>query len=92
MAQVPDDLLGFPATPGVVDVLEGRLCAPNGVFSCAYHPLQCLAVNMWNLMNQSYHLECGTLRRTLLPIQQPFCCKIQPKIASHCGSTSTCLW
>ena len=33
VAEVLDDLLGLPATPGVVGVLEGRQCAPNGTFA-----------------------------------------------------------
>ena len=44
MAEVPDLLLGLPATPGVVGVLEGRQCAHNSAFGCVYHPLKSLAV------------------------------------------------
>ena len=44
MAGVPDDHLGLPATPGVVGVLLGRRCAPNGEFDCTYHPLKRLTV------------------------------------------------
>ena len=29
VAEVLDDLLGLPMTPGAVDVLEGRQCAPG---------------------------------------------------------------
>jgi hypothetical protein len=31
LAEVLDDLLGLPVTPGVVDVLKGRQCAPGDV-------------------------------------------------------------
>ena len=44
MAEVPDVILRLPATPGVVGVLEGRQCAPNGAFGCVYHNLKRLAV------------------------------------------------
>ena len=33
VAELPDDNLSLPATPGVVGVLEGRQCAPNGGLS-----------------------------------------------------------
>lgn len=32
VAEVPDERLGLPAIPGVVGLLEGRQCAPNGAF------------------------------------------------------------
>ena len=32
MAEILDDLLGLPVTPGAVDVLEGRQYVPGDVF------------------------------------------------------------
>ena len=40
MAEVLDDLLGPPVTPGVVDVLEGRQCTPSGPLGEPRHPLE----------------------------------------------------
>ena len=40
MAQVVvvlDDLLSLPVTPGAVDVLEGRQCAPGDAFGRPHH-------------------------------------------------------
>ena len=33
VAEVLDDLLGLPVTPGAVEVLEGRQCAPGDVWA-----------------------------------------------------------
>ena len=43
MAQVVvvlDDLFGLPGTSGVVDVLEGRQCAPSDALGRPQHPLE----------------------------------------------------
>ena len=40
MAEVVDGLLGLPVTPGAVDVLEGRQCAPSDVGLTAPSPLE----------------------------------------------------
>ena len=44
VAEVLDDLLGLPVTPGAVGVLEGRQCAPGDVLGRPHHPLESLAV------------------------------------------------
>ena len=44
VAEVLDDLFGFPVTPGAVDVLEGRQCAAGDELSRPHHPLECPAV------------------------------------------------
>ena len=44
MAEVLDDLLDLSVTPGAVDVLEGRQCAPGDALGRPHHPLVSPAV------------------------------------------------
>ena len=44
VAEVLDDLLGLPVSPGAVDVLEGRQCAPGDTLGRMQHPVESPAV------------------------------------------------